>query len=114
MARKGESVRYEWLIELLEESAAMEDSEIIDPLFYATAAEALAFAASIPAGEFFRLAVTRAVGSDADGLQDQQYAYVKKSGELPARFDAGAKVPDSLRNELSRARAKYPAAPVMR
>jgi len=45
------------------------------------------------------LVLVRTTGSEANGVDDRQWAYVE-NGELPETFSDGAKIPEKFRKEL--------------
>lgn len=83
---------YEWIVEQLVDASP--DADIQDTNAFDNAIEATKFAKGTSG--VVRLGVTRNRGNELDGLIDRQWAYPDETGQLPERFDGGAKVPTSI------------------
>jgi hypothetical protein len=87
---------YEWVLEEMDENG----EDIKELWFYDTLAELR------EDGEIGETVLYRNRGSEAEGLQDRQLAYVI-DGVLPEEFDGGAKVPKRFHKEVNDG-IKYP------
>jgi hypothetical protein len=47
------------------------------------------------------MVLVRDVGTECDGVEDRQYAYVTEDWTLPAEFDGGARVPKRFHAQLA-------------
>lgn len=99
------TITYEWTVEETDEHG-----DIIDTAAWDTARDAYAHLARRD-GEL-SLCLVRHVHDDAGNLVDRQWAYLD-GGELPEKFDGGARVPKRYREELAAAwgAAQQPEAP---
>ena len=96
--KKFEAVRthYDWCCEELADGG--EDADIEELYHVDTYAEAVDRMGDF---KFARVSLTRDRGSEAEGLQDRQFAYVEDDGTLPEEFDGGAKIPKRFHNEVT-------------
>jgi len=83
---------YEWVLEEMDENG----EDIKELWFYDTLAELR------EDGEIGETVLYRNRGSEAEGLQDRQLAYVI-DGVLPEEFDGGAKMPKRFQAEFKKA-----------
>lgn len=112
MARKGEYVVYEWVVEEIDrasiEPAAIEAGEphpgdIIECYYYSEDEHEQAVAvaqAILRDGGLVDFGLCYRLGSDEDGETDRQYAYCVRGAftGLPEEFDGGRAVPKRFMN----------------
>jgi hypothetical protein len=92
-------VRYEWVIEPVDQYGDIVESDHADSF-----EDAMKRAAGWRQ-EWKRVEVglVRELGDDVEGLQDRQWAYIEDDGTLPAKFDGGARVPKRFMSEIAAA-----------
>lgn len=91
-------VRYEWLVEEVDEHG-----DIIDTYTWDTASAMFdAMRESIAAGLCYHFGIVRDTVRDDGELIDRQWAYAE-NGKLPDEFDGGAKVPKRMVTEFAAA-----------
>lgn len=95
-------VRYEWVLETLDEHG-----DIQDVTHYDTLLELF----SQPKPNRADVGLVRSEGSEANGIENRQWAYLE-DGKLPNKFDGGAAIPERFRNEVSRTTARLMTAAV--
>lgn len=89
-------ISYEWVFEEYDNNG-----DIIDPLFSDKLIDAQREAEGCFTHEY-EIALVRNEGTEEDGLQVREYAYITAEGELPEEFDDGYKVPQRFHKELAR------------
>jgi hypothetical protein len=97
---KGETVAYEWVIEPTDDNG-----DILESLHADTYREAIQVAAQCDYPDQHRvdIGLVRDQGSDSEGIEDRQWAYMTEDGKLPECFDGGSKVPQRFHAELRNA-----------
>ena len=85
---------YEWVYEDVDQYG-----DINDPIYTDSAKDALSWIASTGEGLTAQIALVRTFGSEANGIEQRDYAYAA-NGELPTEFpEEDCKVPKRYREE---------------
>ena len=90
------TVSYEW--DAIELSQGGDDADVVEHHHCDTLREAIEQLHRLNHG---RIELVRDVGSEAQGITDRQWAWVR-DGRLPVTFDGGARVPQRFHNECRR------------
>ena len=95
------STHYEWVAEIIDIY-----DDIIDSQYFDTLGELQQWVKTVSPDDFENYkridwGLHRCSGSEADGMTDREYAYVK-SNTLPDYFDQGSKVPKRFHEQLKK------------
>jgi hypothetical protein len=97
------SVGYEWVTEEVEDTDLENEVDVISMIHYDTFRKAAERAEDLRAqGKQAMVGLVRDVGNEIDGLTDRQWAYIE-DGQLPEKFDGGARVPKRFMVEVCNA-----------
>ena len=97
-------IHYEWTAETLDEFEDITDNDFAES-YEEIARRAIAKINSGAA--LIRVGLVRNQGTEADGVQDREWAYIDDAGKLPDHFETagggkGAKVPKKFHREIER------------